>query len=146
VDITELRGSERRLRFLSDVGDLLARSFDYEAVLGHVVGSALPLLADFCTLDMLGPKGESRRLEVQFTDIAKQNRLAQPLKAFAPGPAWQTPEAKVLASGKPLLLRDISPEVQRVSRTTTNTRHCLPKRACAHSWWFRCWRAAIHLG
>jgi PAS domain S-box-containing protein len=108
LDVTALRESDRRLRFLSDVGEILGRSFDYEAVLGEVVRLAVPLLADLCVLDAVDGNGDVRRIAIAFADTAKHARLAEPLTAFAPRAGWHTPEAKALASGKPLLIREIS--------------------------------------
>jgi signal transduction histidine kinase len=108
LDVTALRESDRRLRFLSDAGEILGRSFDYEAVLGEVARLAVPLLADLCVLDAVDASGEVRRIAVAFADKAKQARLAEGLTAFAPRQGWHTPEAKALASGQPLLIREVS--------------------------------------
>jgi signal transduction histidine kinase len=110
LDVTALRESERRLRYLSDLGESLGRSFGYEAVLEDVVRSAVPLLSDLCVLDAEDPNGESRRIAVAFADAEKQARFAEPLRRFGPWKGAQTPEGRARASGRPTLFSVGSPD------------------------------------
>jgi PAS domain S-box-containing protein len=111
LDVTTLRESERRLRFLSDAGDSLARSFDYQAALSEVMRLAVPLLSDLCVLDVMDDNETMQRMEVCFADAVKQAQLAESLKCFAPQVDWHTPEANVVASGQPFLVREITAEM-----------------------------------
>ena len=59
------------LRFLLVAGDVLASTLDYEQTLTSVVQQAVPLLADWCALDLLDEGGALRRLAVAHPDPAK---------------------------------------------------------------------------
>jgi signal transduction histidine kinase len=96
---------------LSDAGENLARSFDHQEALSDVVRFAVPLLCDLCMLDAADGNGRLQRSAVWFADPLKQAELAEPLKAFAPGETWKTPEARAMASGKPIVVSDISSEM-----------------------------------
>jgi len=110
IDVSELRKSERQLRFLSEASEALVDSLDIEQVLSQVVSLAVPRLADFCILDIIDENDQVRRLDVVFADIKKHTELSSQLKAFPPIKGGHTPEAKVLASKQPLVVREISPE------------------------------------
>ncbi|MFS8067555.1 MAG: PAS domain S-box protein, partial [Byssovorax sp.] len=64
-DITEKRREEERRAFLSDIStQLLETSLDYEARLTRVAELAVPRLADWVAIDMVGEDGAIRRLAV----------------------------------------------------------------------------------
>src|SRR5207247_10287835 len=56
--------AERRAAFLAEAGSVLARSLDYPTTLASAARLAVPFLADWCTVDMLEPDGELRRIAV----------------------------------------------------------------------------------
>lgn len=58
ADITERKAAEDVLRFLSESGTLLASSLDLDTTLQSVSQLAVPQLADWCMVDLLGEAGE----------------------------------------------------------------------------------------
>jgi PAS domain S-box-containing protein len=108
IDISELKQLEDKLRLLSEAGEALSSSLDYTATLKTVVRLAVPALADLCMLDMLREDGEEERLVVAFADARKQEALAGRMKEFRPRSGWQTAQARVIASGEPMLLSDVT--------------------------------------
>jgi PAS domain S-box-containing protein len=78
VDRTRLAAAERALRerlsFLGEATALLASSLDYECTLEQVAQLAVPLLADWCAIDMVGRDGTIER-------VAVASRGPEPLRA-----------------------------------------------------------------
>ena len=122
-DITQRKQVERVQRFLAEASAILAASLDYRVTVAAVVRLAVPVLGDVCFLDEIGEDGEVRRLEVVFAD-RKLRDLAERVRLLAPSPGSQSPQAKVLESGKPLLLAELAdsdlqdtPEGEEMLRT-----------------------------
>src|SRR5262249_19111203 len=61
-DITERRREEQRGRLMAEAGRLLGATLDAEATLADFTRLTVPLLCDWCTLDVLGEQGLPRRL------------------------------------------------------------------------------------
>ncbi len=108
VDISQRKRLENQLRLLSEAGETLAASLDYTTTLEAAARIVVPGLADLCMVDVLGGDGEVERLVVVFADAKKQKTLADRLKDYAPRPGWQTPQARVIESGEPMLLSEMS--------------------------------------
>jgi PAS domain S-box-containing protein len=70
-DITERKEAERTQRFLAEAGALLSSSLDYRATLASVARLAVPTLADWCGVDVLGEDGPVERLAVAHEDPGK---------------------------------------------------------------------------
>jgi PAS domain S-box-containing protein len=70
-DITERKEAERAQRFLAEVGEMLSTSLDYRATLASVARLAVPTLADWCGVDVLGEGGFVERLAVAHEDPEK---------------------------------------------------------------------------
>lgn len=68
TDITAQRRRAERQRFAARAGDLLASSLEYEATLEHVLALAVPDLADWCAVDLVGEDGSARRLALVSAD------------------------------------------------------------------------------
>src|SRR5207245_10179040 len=105
--ITQRKQVERVQRFLAEAIAILAASLDYRITVAAVVGLAVPVLGDVCCLDEVGEDGEVRRLEVVLAD-PKLRDLAERVRLLAPSPGSQSSQAKVLESGKPLLLAELA--------------------------------------
>ncbi|HEX7313812.1 MAG TPA: PAS domain S-box protein [Pyrinomonadaceae bacterium] len=67
----EAQVAERRATFLAEATTLLSSSLDYEKTLEAVAHAAVPWVADWCGVDILGEDGELRRLAVAHVDPAK---------------------------------------------------------------------------
>jgi PAS domain S-box-containing protein len=100
----------RALAFLAEASAVLASSLDYEATLSRVAQLAVPELADWCVVDLLGADGTIRRVAVVCGDRSRMD-IAKRLRDSYP-PRFQGPEgtAKVLRTGRAELIEDISEE------------------------------------
>jgi PAS domain S-box-containing protein len=58
----ERESHERWLSFLIEATTVLSESFDYEATLGRFADLVVPLLADWCAIDVVGEHGGFRRV------------------------------------------------------------------------------------
>jgi signal transduction histidine kinase len=72
IDRVRLYEAERALRqrmtFLADASELLGSSLDYEATLAQLTRLAVPEIATWCSVDMVGPDGSIQRLAVAHED------------------------------------------------------------------------------
>ena len=114
--IEERKRAEAALRLLAEAGSTLAESLDFEATLNKVTRLAIPLLAEWCVVDVVeGTK--LRRVAEAHVDPEKE-RLVRAIRAqhqdWAPPPS----SLQVLRSGTPLVIAEITPEV--VARYVTN--------------------------
>ncbi|HLL83688.1 MAG TPA: ATP-binding protein, partial [Longimicrobium sp.] len=82
IDINERHEAEEQQRFLTEAGDVLASSLDYKETLRRVCRLAVPVLADFCVIDLL-VDGRVERVEAVSADPA-QEALVGDLRGFAP--------------------------------------------------------------
>ena len=63
--------AHHQAHFLAQAGVALSNSLDYEATLRTVAELAVPLIADWCAVDVLGADGKLKRLAVAHVDPAK---------------------------------------------------------------------------
>jgi PAS domain S-box-containing protein len=79
IDINERRENEEGLRFLAEAGGVLASSLDYEETLCRVCRLAVPVMADFCVVDLL-EDGVIRRVEAAHADPAATDIVEQAMR------------------------------------------------------------------
>lgn len=92
--------------FLSDASTLLAGSLDYDATLATVAELVVPVLADWCAIDVEEEDGSIRRLVVTHADPAKQD-AARALRRLAPDAGGSHPVVRTLTSGKSQLFSQL---------------------------------------
>lgn len=71
LDITERKRAEANVKFLAEAGEILSSTLDFRATLQKLARYAVPVLADWCAVDMRGPEGTLQRLAVHHTDPSK---------------------------------------------------------------------------
>jgi PAS domain S-box-containing protein len=98
----------RALAFLAEASAVLGSSLDYEATLSRVAQLAVPELADWCVVDLLGEDGRIRRVAVVSADQARRD-VAERLRDSYPARV-EEPEgtAKVLRTGRAELIEEVS--------------------------------------
>ncbi|WP_244237850.1 PAS domain S-box protein, partial [Corallococcus llansteffanensis] len=111
-DITERKQMEQAWRFLAEAGPRLAASLEPQATLATVAALAVPALADWCVVDLLGDEGRVQRVESAAATPELKRSLRElittyPMDPFRPGRLTSS----VLQTGKPLLLPEVSPEL-----------------------------------
>ncbi|WP_437818119.1 ATP-binding protein [Sorangium sp. So ce1078] len=103
------------LRFLDAASVVLADSLDYPTTLARVAQLAVPVLADFCLVDLLDEEeGTFRRVSVACSDPA-QAALAEEAKRFTPllDGNREHPPTRVFIEREPLLVENFTDEHMR---------------------------------
>jgi len=103
----QLPRANGRWRFLADASAVLDGSLDYEQTLANTAQLAVPEVADFCVVVLLGEDGTVRWAHSAHRDPRKQAVLDR-LRGF--GPPIATPEhpiSKALRLGQPQLDSDV---------------------------------------
>jgi signal transduction histidine kinase len=106
VDVSDLKRGEERHRFLAEAGAVLASSLDYETTLQSVARLAVPLLGDYCIVDVVDEEGTVARAAVACAD-PRQARLAEELRLDAPGPSQSSAVEQADAGVRSVILRDV---------------------------------------
>lgn len=94
----ELDALLERLEFLEQAGALLASSLDYERTLAEVARLAVPLLADWCAVDILDSAGVLRRLAAAHVDPSREPdilELAERVRIAVSRPDSRTTRAMI---------------------------------------------------
>lgn len=112
VDISDLKALENRLRLLSTAGERLGSSVEYTLAIEEAARIAVPALSDICMIDLTSDSGQVERKVVLFADPKKQATLAKRMMQFVSGTGWQPSQARVIASGEPMLLSEVSDDLR----------------------------------
>jgi PAS domain S-box-containing protein len=113
IDINERHEAEEQQRFLAGASAVLASSLDYTETLRRVCRLAVPVLADFCVVD-LWVDGRVQRVEAASADPA-QAALVDELRRFAPDPDSANGISVALRTGVPRVVNELSAEVVNAS-------------------------------
>ncbi|MFL5351537.1 PAS domain-containing protein [Archangium sp.] len=111
TDIDEQRRAADSLQFLTEAGVLLASSLDYETTLAALTRLAVPRLADWCSLDILGEDGVVRLLAVAHVDPAKVKLAHELRRRYPPDPKDRNGLHEVIRTGRSVVLPDIPDEL-----------------------------------
>lgn len=109
-DITEVKRAERAERFMARASSVLSSSMDYEETLAQVARLAVPRIAEWCAVDLLGEHGQIERVAVHHSDPAML-ALAERLDSLY-RPALDDPLGvpEVIRSGAPQIHSDFGVE------------------------------------
>ncbi|MGH2367056.1 MAG: GAF domain-containing protein [Chloroflexota bacterium] len=102
------RRAEAALRFLAEASKRLAASLDYYATLQSIAGLAVPSLADWCTVNILGDDGSIRRVAAAHADPAKQPLVEELQRRYPFHPGLPASLTRVLTTGQPRLVPEIT--------------------------------------
>jgi signal transduction histidine kinase len=100
--------AEQEQRVLADLSAAIGSMLEHRDILSALANFTVPRFADLCVIDELQDDGKVVRFEVKFADAKKQRDLAHQLRRFSPQSDWKTPQALVIASGKPWMLGELS--------------------------------------
>jgi len=106
-NITEVKRAQLAEGFMSQASRVLASSMDYAVTLQSVARLAVPQIADWCAVDLLGESGEIERVAVHHADpgkLALAQRLDQAYRPAADEPAG-VPE--VIRTGQAQIFTEI---------------------------------------
>jgi PAS domain S-box-containing protein len=103
--------ARQQAAYLADAGTVLSASLDYEATLKAVAQLAVPTIADWCVVDIVGERGVLQRIAAAHVDPAKVE-LARTLQEQYPAdPGTPGGIHAVIRSGKPAFLPRIPREL-----------------------------------
>src|SRR4029450_4924919 len=103
--------ARQQAAFLAEAGAVLGSSLDYEATLAAVARLAVPAIADWCAVDIVGERGALQRLAVAHIDPAKVEyaRMLQERYPADPDPPGGLHE--VIRSRQPAMMARIPAEL-----------------------------------
>jgi PAS domain S-box-containing protein len=110
-DITERRRAEESQKFLAEAGGVIASSLDYETTLASVARMAVPVLADWCSVDVLEENGTLNRLAVTHVDPKKIEWAYELQERYPPDMNAERGVPQVLRTGKSELYPEIADEM-----------------------------------
>ncbi|HEY9807149.1 MAG TPA: PAS domain S-box protein, partial [Candidatus Obscuribacterales bacterium] len=110
VDTTERKRAVNALQFLAEASTVLVSSLDYEATLASVAQLCIPLLADFCAIDMVQEDHKLRRLATAHIDPEKAQLMQEQLQQYPPDFSKPHPVFTALRTGQSILMPEISLE------------------------------------
>lgn len=107
-DIGEFKRREDAQRFLAEAGEVLNSSLDYETTLASIVRLAVPRIADWCAVDLLGEDGKIRRLTVAHVDPRKVQMACRLEERYPADPNAARGVPNVLRTGRSEYYPDIT--------------------------------------
>src|SRR5262249_51947076 len=98
--------AQRARQILSDSTAALIESLDLGVTLRTLCRIVVTNIADGCVFDEMGEHGELRRLVAETSGAASADEAAR-LLAFVPAASGNSVAARVLRSGKPMLVSEV---------------------------------------
>jgi PAS domain S-box-containing protein len=105
------RAARERFAFIAEASELLSSSMEYEETLSGLAELAVPRLADWCAIDMVGEDGEIDRLVVAHEDPEKVRWARELQERYPPKAGARHGVAYVIRTGEPEFFPEIPPEV-----------------------------------
>ena len=110
-DITERKRAEEAARYLARASEVLSESLDYERTLSDFAKLAVPELADWCSVEIVGDDGALVQLAVAHADPQKVKWARELSRRYPPNPDAPTGSPKVIRTGEPELYPEIPDEL-----------------------------------
>lgn len=107
-NITERKRAEQSARFLSDATEKLAELTDHTSTVQKVVSTIVPSIADWCAVDLLQPDGSFQRVAVAHAQPPGSVEAQKPVTNYVSRPSPLHGISKVLLTGEPTLVEEIS--------------------------------------
>lgn len=121
TDVTEQTRAIEGLRLLAESGRVLASSLDVEETLEAIARTTMPVLAEMVMVDVI-EEGEIRRIAASHSD-ERSAALFERARAYPPRLGDGGPQARVVESGQPLLVRQIDTAwIDALGRAPEHTR------------------------
>ncbi|HEX6060361.1 MAG TPA: ATP-binding protein [Gemmatimonadaceae bacterium] len=106
-DVTERERHAAEQRFLAEASSLLAASLDHAETLRSIARLAVPLLGDWCQVEVLERDGRIRHVAIAHRDAGREHRLRelQRRHGLSAHPAYSS--ARVIESGAPWIENEV---------------------------------------
>jgi signal transduction histidine kinase/CheY-like chemotaxis protein len=115
LDVSRPKRVEDKLRFLSEASRVLASSLDYEVTLSSLAKLAVPVLGDWCIVDIADESGRLRRVAVTHCDPQKQKFADELRENYPARPHSNGGAVNVFNTGRPELYPRVTDEEIRPS-------------------------------
>jgi DNA-binding response OmpR family regulator len=107
--LQQAEAARQRAAFLDEVSHLLSESLEYEATLRTVAQLAVPLIADYCIVDVVEPDRETpRQVAVVHVDPAQAEVLREMRRRHPPDPNGPNPGSRAMR-GEQVLVSQTPP-------------------------------------
>ncbi len=111
---------------LADAMDALADTMHLDRSLSRFLSGLVPMMADWCAIDVVDDHGELRRVDSQAIDPALAEWVRRTDREQATDPSAQTPVEAVFEVGQPVLIDEITDEL--LCSVTVSDRHLAAAR------------------
>jgi PAS domain S-box-containing protein len=101
--------ARQQATFLAEAGTVLSASLDFEGTLKAVAALAVPTIADWCAVDIVGEHGALQRLAVAHVDPAKVEHARTLEERYPSDPLAPGGIREVIRTGKPSFMSRIPP-------------------------------------
>jgi PAS domain S-box-containing protein len=98
---TEAEEARARLAFLAEASSLLAASLDHDTLLANLVRLAVPYLADWCIVDMVGEDDAIKRVKIAARDPDKEELAEAYARSYGPYGDDTRGAVGVIRTGRP---------------------------------------------
>jgi PAS domain S-box-containing protein len=109
-NITEVKRTQLAESFMAEASRVLASSMDYTETLQEVARLAVPQIADWCAVDVLGEGGEIERVAVHHSDPRKLALAERLDRSYRPSLEDLAGVPEVIRSAEARIYSDIEPD------------------------------------
>ena len=120
--------SNRNSASSSNASRVLASSLDYETTLSELARLVVPTFGDYCAVDVLCEDGRFARVDFVIVDPDRAE-LAEALRRYPPVMTVDSPAARALRSGEPIIVEEVTPELQNRSAQSAEHLEALQRLA-----------------
>ena len=110
TDIDGQKRAEQGQYVLAEAGRILSSSLDYHATLANVCKLVVPIIADWCSLELYGEDGQLQYREVAHTDLAKVELAREYRRLYPARPDDRMGVMRVFRTGEPEFFAQVSDE------------------------------------
>jgi PAS domain S-box-containing protein len=111
IDITERKRTEDALRFLAEAGETLTSTLDYEETLQRVAWLVVPIIADWCSVEILQEDGSLKQVALAHVDPQQIDVARDFRRRYPPNPSDARGLYHTLRTGESELLADVTDEM-----------------------------------
>jgi signal transduction histidine kinase len=112
ADTNQQMQADRRLQLITEVGELLAATLDFDDTLTNIAHLVVDNLADVCVINFIDDDGIARRAKVFCRDIA-MDWACKALMRMPQGREQARIAQSVLELRKPILIAEVTPDLVR---------------------------------
>jgi PAS domain S-box-containing protein len=109
-NITEVKRAQLAESFMAEASRVLASSLDYAETLQRIAQLAVPQIADWCAVDVLGERGTIERVAVHHSDPRRMSLAEQLDRGYRPALDEPLGVPEVIRTGEARLYADIDPD------------------------------------